>query len=87
MSNVSAYVVEYDGTAAGLAVAEPRGFRFFASVHRAWPIDGRSFRSLEAVNAAVAKLLEKRTRQSAAPPRSAAASRRYEHPEPSRAAA
>lgn len=62
MSNASAYVVELDGVTAGLAVVEPRGFRFFASTNRAWAIDGQAFPSLAAVNAAVARVLGRRAR-------------------------
>lgn len=75
MSNASAYVVEIDGRTVGLAVVEPRGYRFFAATHRAWSIDGRAFRSLAAVNGALARLL-------AVSPR-----RGREHPEQDRAAA
>ena len=77
MSNASAYVVEIDGQTAGLAVAEPRGFRFFASTHRAWSIDGQVFRSLAAVNGAARRALTA----------SALRRRAREHPEQDRAAA
>lgn len=87
MSNASAYVVEIDGQTVGLAVVEPRGFRFFAATHRAWSIDGRTFRSLAAVNGAVANLLVVSSRRGRVPTAPALRGRGREHPEQDRAAA
>jgi hypothetical protein len=42
----SAFVIEIDGDAAGLALAERSGFRFYASARSYWELEGRWFRSL-----------------------------------------
>ncbi len=44
--NDGAYVIEVDGDAAGLALAERGGFRFAAAANPYWKIDGRRFRDL-----------------------------------------
>jgi hypothetical protein len=52
MSN--AYVIETrSDRAAGIAVREERGYRFFASEARFYPLESRRFRHLRAVHAAV----------------------------------
>lgn len=60
MSRPSAFVIEIDGATAGLAVAGDREWRFFASTSRAWPVDGRSFRSVAALRRAVRATLASR---------------------------
>jgi hypothetical protein len=87
MSNASAYVVEVDGQTAGLAVVEPRGFRFFAATHRAWSIDGQTFRSLAAVNAAAARLMATSSLRGFGPSGSLLRRGELEHREQGRAAA
>jgi hypothetical protein len=42
----SAFVIEIDGNAAGLAFAERSGFRFYASERSYWELEGRWFRNL-----------------------------------------
>jgi hypothetical protein len=45
--NVSAaFVIEIDGDAAGLALAERSGFRFYAATRSYWELEGQWFRSL-----------------------------------------
>ncbi|MBI3503305.1 MAG: hypothetical protein HY059_00580 [Proteobacteria bacterium] len=41
-----AYVIEIDGDAAGLALAERGGWRFAAAANPYWPLDGRRFRDV-----------------------------------------
>jgi hypothetical protein len=49
-----AYVIETrSDIAAGIAIREERGFRFFASERRFFPLESRRFRHLRAVHAAV----------------------------------
>jgi hypothetical protein len=62
MLRPSAFVIEIDGATAGLAVAVEREFRFFASTSRAWPMDGRRFRSLAALRGSVRATLAGRSR-------------------------
>jgi hypothetical protein len=42
----SAFVIEIDGDAAGLALVERSGFRFYASARSYWELEGRWFRTL-----------------------------------------
>ena len=42
----AAFVIEIDGDAAGLALAERSGFRFYASERSYWELEGRWFRNL-----------------------------------------
>lgn len=44
MSQPNAYTIEVHGRAAGIVVAEPRGFTFFASDWAFKDLDRRSFR-------------------------------------------
>lgn len=53
MSN--AYVIEIASLTAGLAVREPRGFRFYCADDAFRPLDARHFRGLRALRAAVAR--------------------------------
>ena len=53
-----AFVIEIFNRTAGLAISEPRGFRFYASDPLFRRIDGHKFRKLKNVHAAVAGLIE-----------------------------
>lgn len=47
MSSRQAYAIEVQGTAAGIVVAQPRGFQFFAADSRFHALDGRIFRRVD----------------------------------------
>ncbi|CAN0514143.1 unnamed protein product [Phaeothamnion confervicola] len=51
-----AYVIEVDGDAAGLALAERGGWRFAATATPYWPLDGRRFRDVRHAERAVREL-------------------------------
>lgn len=51
-----AYVIETPNDAAGIAIRERGGFRFYASNAPFWLIDQYKFRNLSAVHAAVQRL-------------------------------
>jgi len=53
-----AFVIETARHTAGIAVRERGGFRFYASEARFQPLDGRLFRGLGAVRAAVSTIVE-----------------------------
>lgn len=61
MLRPSAFVIEIDGATAGLAVVVEREFQFFAAATRAWPVDGRRFRSFAALRRAVRSTLAHRS--------------------------
>jgi hypothetical protein len=52
-----AFIIETATHTAGLAVREDRGFRFYASDSRFYPIDNRVFGGLRAIHSAVDSLL------------------------------
>ena len=52
-----AFIIETATHTAGLAVREDRGFRFYASDSRFYPIDNRVFGGLRAVRSAVDSVL------------------------------
>ena len=56
----SAFVIEIDGDAAGLALAERSGFRFYASERSYWELEGRWFRSLGQAERAAASVRRRR---------------------------
>lgn len=58
-----AYVIEVDGDAAGLALAERGGWRFAATATPYWPLDGRRFRNVSHAERAAREL--RRARQAA----------------------
>lgn len=49
--------IEVDGEPLGVVVPDPRGFRFLAVRFNAFPIDGQTFASVEAAQAAVSEAL------------------------------
>ncbi len=54
-----AYVIEIDGDAAGLALAERGGYRFAAAADGYWKLDGLRFRDLRQAERAARSLKEK----------------------------
>ncbi len=53
----SAFVIEVDGAAAGVVLAEAAGLRFYASDRAYWDLDGRLFRSAREAERAAARLV------------------------------
>ena len=58
------YVIEVDGDAAGLALAERGGWRFAAAATPYWPLDGLRFRDVRQAERAAREL--RRTAKNAA---------------------
>jgi len=56
----AAFVIEIDGDAAGLALAERSGFRFYASARSYWELEGQWFRSLGQAERAAAAVRARR---------------------------
>lgn len=54
-----AYVIEIDGDAAGLALAERGGYRFAAAANEYWKLDGQRFRDVRQAERAARSLKEK----------------------------
>ncbi|MDR3518950.1 MAG: hypothetical protein P4M00_24385 [Azospirillaceae bacterium] len=53
MSDSPAFIIEVQGRSAGIVIAEPRGYTFFAAEQDFFPLDRRHFRSVvQAENAA-----------------------------------
>jgi hypothetical protein len=55
-----ARVIEIDGVAAGIVVAEEGGFRFFSAQHPFDPLDRRLFRSLKQATSAAQRRLQRK---------------------------
>ena len=56
-----AFVIEIDGDAAGLALAERGGYRFAATTTAYWKLDGQHFRDVRQAERA-ARTLKEQTR-------------------------
>jgi hypothetical protein len=56
----AAFVIEIDGDAAGLALAERSGFRFYASERSYWELEGHWFRNLGQAERAAAAVRRRR---------------------------
>jgi hypothetical protein len=52
-----AYVIEADHAAAGIAIRERGGFRFYASTAPFWDIDQRKFRRIRDIHTAIRGLI------------------------------
>jgi hypothetical protein len=57
------YVIETRDRAAGIAVRERSGFRFFAAEHPFYALDQRTFRHLRALHSAVEEIASRRDRE------------------------
>jgi hypothetical protein len=56
----SAFVIEIEGDAAGLALAERSGFRFYASTRAYWELEGQWFGTLRQAERAAAVVERRR---------------------------
>jgi hypothetical protein len=56
----AAFVIEIDGDAAGLALAERTGFRFYASARSYWELEGQWFPNLGQAERAAAAVRRRR---------------------------
>ena len=57
------YVIETRDRAAGIAVRERSGFRFFAAEHPFYALDQRTFRHLRALHSAVEEIASRGDRE------------------------